>query len=82
MPLWLLVLPLPLSAAVNLLVKRPILLALGAAAGVNTVGPTSPLWFIVAPDHEIPEVEVVVERHDRFRVVEKTAAEEVVADYG
>src|SRR2546423_445031 len=47
-PLWLLVLPLPLSAAVNLLVKRPILLALGAAAGVNTVGPTSPLWFIVA----------------------------------
>ena len=42
----------------------------------------NPLWFIVASDHEIPEVEVVVERHDRFRVVEKTAAEEVVADYG
>jgi len=47
-PLWLLAMPLPLSAAVNLLVKRPIFLALAAAAGTSAVGPTSPLWFIVA----------------------------------
>src|SRR5207247_558421 len=37
-PLWLLALPLPLSAAVNLLVKRPIFLALAAAAGTSAVG--------------------------------------------
>jgi uncharacterized membrane protein YhfC len=47
-PLWLLALPLPLSAAVNLLVKRPIFLGLAAAADVSAVGPTSPLWFVVA----------------------------------
>ena len=47
-PLWLVALPLPLSAIVNLLVKRPIFLALAAAAGVETLAPTSPLWFVFA----------------------------------
>ena len=47
-PLWLVALPLPLSAAVNLLVKRPILLALVAAAGVDTIGPGSPPWLAAA----------------------------------
>jgi RsiW-degrading membrane proteinase PrsW (M82 family) len=47
-PLWLLALPLPLSAAVNLLVKRPIYVALAGAAGVDAMGPTSPPWFVVA----------------------------------
>ena len=47
-PLWLLALPLPLSAAVNLLVKRPIYVALAGAAGVNVIGPTSPFWFLIA----------------------------------
>lgn len=46
-PLWLLAVPLPLSAAVNLLVKRPILLALAANAGVDAIGPGSPLWLAV-----------------------------------
>jgi len=30
-----------------------------------------PLHFAVAPGHEIPDVESVVERHDRYVVVEK-----------
>src|SRR5205823_11080303 len=47
-PLWLLALPLPLSAAVNLLVKRPIYVALAGAASVNVIGPTSPFWFLIA----------------------------------
>jgi RsiW-degrading membrane proteinase PrsW (M82 family) len=48
-PLFLLALPLPLSAAVNLLVKRPIYIALAGAAGVETtVAPRSPLWFVLA----------------------------------
>jgi hypothetical protein len=42
----------------------------------------SPIRFIVAPGHEIPDVEVVVERHDGFHVVEKTAAEQVAAEHG
>ena len=47
-PLWLLALPLPLSAAVNLLVKRLIYVALAGAAGMNVIGPTSPFWFLIA----------------------------------
>jgi hypothetical protein len=33
---------------------------------------SSPLRFIVIPGHEFPEVERVVETHDRYAVVEKT----------
>ena len=31
----------------------------------------NPRWFVVAPGHEIPDVEVVVERGSGFFVVEK-----------
>lgn len=30
-----------------------------------------PRRFVIAPGHEIPEVEVVIERHDAFFMVEK-----------
>ena len=30
-----------------------------------------PRWFFVAPDHEVPEAETVVDRHDDYLVVEK-----------
>lgn len=29
-------------------------------------------WFVVLPDHEQPDVERVVERHDAYLIVEKT----------
>ena len=28
-------------------------------------------WFAIAPDHQIPEIEDVIERHDRYWVVSK-----------
>lgn len=31
----------------------------------------NPLWFIIAPGHDKPEIERVVERHDGYDVVEK-----------
>lgn len=31
----------------------------------------NPRRFVIVPGHELPEVEVVVERHDEFSVVEK-----------
>jgi len=30
-----------------------------------------PRRFVIAPGHDVPEVETVLERHDRFHVVEK-----------
>jgi hypothetical protein len=30
-----------------------------------------PRWFVIAPTHEVPDVETVVERHPGFFVVEK-----------
>jgi hypothetical protein len=34
----------------------------------------NPRRFLIVRDHELPEVEVVVERHDGFSVVEKVGA--------
>jgi hypothetical protein len=34
----------------------------------------NPRRFLIVPSHELPEVEVVVERHDGFSVVEKVGA--------
>jgi hypothetical protein len=31
-------------------------------------------WFIVLPGHQLPEIEEIIERHDRYLVVEKTVA--------
>ena len=38
--------------------------------------------FVVAPEHELPEIEVVVERHERYWIVEKVgeAGEQVEGD--
>lgn len=30
-----------------------------------------PRWFLVAPDHDIPEVETIVEHHPHYVVVQK-----------
>lgn len=47
--LWLLAAGLPLSALVNLVVKRPLVLWLGEVGGVEpNLGLATPLWFIVA----------------------------------
>ena len=35
----------------------------------------NPTWFAIRPGHEIPDVEFVVERHDRYDVVEKHAGD-------
>jgi len=32
---------------------------------------SDPAWFVVAPGHELPEFERVVERADAFTIVEK-----------
>lgn len=37
----------------------------------------NPLWFAVMPGHEMPDVERVVERCERFAIVEKTEHEEI-----
>ena len=37
----------------------------------------NPLWFIVAPAHETPDVEAVVEDHGAYRVIEKTDAKRI-----
>jgi hypothetical protein len=49
--------------------REGIPLALGEYQAVRA----HPLHFAVAPGHEIPDVEAVVERHDRYVVVEKPA---------
>lgn len=38
-----------------------------------------PTHFVVVPGHEIPEVEEVVERHERYDVVRKHAGEAQIA---
>ena len=34
----------------------------------------NPLWYLVLPGHERPDVESVVERHHRYLIVEKRSA--------
>jgi hypothetical protein len=34
-----------------------------------------PLWFLIAPGHEKPEIETVVERREGYLIVEKQARE-------
>ncbi len=38
-----------------------------------------PRWFFVVPGHVYPEVEDVVERHDRFELLEKVGATAQIA---
>src|SRR3954454_1623480 len=38
-----------------------------------------PRWFIMLPGHEIPAVEVVVDRRERYNVAEKTDEEAAIA---
>lgn len=38
---------------------------------------TNPLWFAVLPGHEQLEVERVVERNERYSLVEKTEREDI-----
>ena len=46
--LWLLPTGLPLSALVNQFIKRPLIVAVGGAAGIPPgLGLTTPLWFIL-----------------------------------
>ena len=40
---------------------------------------SNPVWFFVVPGHERPEVEQVVERNERFHVVEKVGEEQTIA---
>ena len=40
---------------------------------------TSPVRFLVLPEHVVPNVEIVVERNDRFWVVEKIEVASTVA---
>jgi len=40
---------------------------------------TRPSWFAVVPGHVFPAVEHVVERHERFEVVEKIGATAKIA---
>jgi|SRR5436190_23908246 len=39
--------------------------------GAYTAVREHPRWFIVAPSHEIPDVETIVERGDGYFVIEK-----------
>ena len=39
-----------------------------------------PTWFFVLPGHEVLEVEAIVERADRYLIVEKLGAGETVAE--
>jgi hypothetical protein len=39
-----------------------------------------PTWFLLAPGHELPAAEAVVETHDDYVVVEKRADAGLVAD--
>ncbi len=40
---------------------------------------TDPRWFAVVPGHVFPEVETVLERHDRFELLEKIGATATIA---
>ena len=40
---------------------------------------SNPTHFFIVPGHEIPEVEEVVERHDRYDVVRKHSTEAQIA---
>ena len=39
-----------------------------------------PTWFVIAPGHDISEIENVVEEYENFVVVEKTVATEFVVE--
>jgi hypothetical protein len=41
---------------------------------------THPRWFAVVPGHVFPAVEQVVERHERFEVLEKVGPTATIAD--
>jgi hypothetical protein len=59
--LWLLLPGLPLSAVVNLAIKRPLVLWLGEAGNVEPgLGLASPLWFIVALSFVPPVTEEAI----------------------
>jgi len=56
--------------------REAIAIALGEYQGVRA----HPLHFAVTPGHEIPDVETVIERHQRYFVVEKpTDVADIVA---
>jgi hypothetical protein len=40
----------------------------------------NPLRFLIVPGHEVPDVEDVVERHERYAVVEKPTGLRAVAE--
>ena len=40
---------------------------------------TNPRWFAVVPGHVFPEVEVVVDRHARYEILEKIGATAQIA---
>jgi hypothetical protein len=40
---------------------------------------SSPIRFVLAPGHEIPEIEVVIQETDRYSVVEKVEGERSLA---
>ena len=44
---------------------------IGMSLGDYAAVRSNPRWFLVLPGHELPEVEVVVEVHPDFLVVEK-----------
>jgi hypothetical protein len=59
--LWLLLPGLPLSALVNLAIKRPLVLRLAEIGGVEPgLGPATPLWFIVAVSFVPPLTEEAI----------------------
>jgi hypothetical protein len=39
---------------------------------------SAPTLFVIAPGHETPEVEIIIEENDRFALVEKTHAVDIV----
>ena len=42
--------------------------------------PSSPNSFVIAPGHEIPEIERVVEANDRFALVEKIVGADLAVE--
>jgi hypothetical protein len=41
---------------------------------------SNPHWFVIAPSHEIPDIEKIVERGDGWWVIEKPAAVTHIVD--
>jgi hypothetical protein len=54
--------------------------AAGRAARNDARHPAPVTWFVIEPDHDLPQIERVISQDDGYRVVEKLILEEYMEE--